>query len=304
MSLIEMAQKEFYQEKKFEGLTANSLECYTIFFKTLNEWLSTQGIEQLEDLSPRVIKQFLQYCIDERNNKPTSINSKLKMLRTWSTWLLEEKMIEQDFTHKIKRMKQDTQPKMIQDTEIQRVLSHLRRIKRREDSFDSRRNYTLILFMIGTGCRLNEIENLDWSDIDLTGRLISIRTSKSRKAQSIPLSETLAKELLDWKYYLEQKFIKFPEPVFVCKNKKRITKNAIQLVFKRLKKNLDIQGDFSPHVMRNVYIKNLLKNGANLRQVQLLARHSKIEVTRQYIGYFAHELKDAIDEFNPLRDLL
>lgn len=302
--LIEMAQKEFFAEKKFEGLTANSLDCYTIFFKTFNEWLSTKGIEHLEDLSPRVIKEFLSYCLEERNNKPTSINSKLKMLRTWSTWLLQEKMIKEDFTYKIKKMKQDTQPKMIQDTEIQRVLSHLRRIKRREDSFNSRRNYTLILFMIGTGCRLNEIENLNWSDIDLTDRLISIRTSKSRKAQSIPLSESLAKELLDWKYYLEQKFIKFPEAVFVTKHKKRLTKNAIQCFFKRLKNNLDVQGDFTPHVMRNVYIKNLLKNGANLREVQLLARHSKIEVTKGYVGYFAHELKDAIDEFNPLRDLL
>lgn len=56
--------------------------------------------------------------------------------------------------------------------------------------------------------------------------------------------------------------------------------------------------------MRNVFIKNLLKNKANLREAQLLARHSKIEVTKQYVGYFQHELKEALDEHDPLRGLL
>ncbi|QOY34229.1 tyrosine-type recombinase/integrase [Anaerobacillus isosaccharinicus] len=302
--LIEMAQKEFYSEKKFEGLTKNSLECYEIFFKSWNEWLVEEKIEHVDELSPRVVKKYMAYCLDERNNKPTSVNSKLKMLRTFARWLHSEKITKEVFTENIKTMRQDVEPKMVRDEDIQHAIHHLRRAKRRENTFESRRNYTMLLFMIGTGMRLSEIEQLDWNDIDLNGYLITIGKSKSRKTQSIPLSETLAKELLDWRYYIENKFGEVPTPVFVTKTKTRLTKNGIQLFFKRLKKNLGIQGDFSAHCMRNVYIKNLLKNGANLREVQLLARHSKIEVTRQYVGYFAHELKDALERHNPLRDLL
>jgi integrase/recombinase XerD len=51
-------------------------------------------------------------------------------------------------------------------------------------------------------------------------------------------------------------------------------------------------------------IKRLLMNKANLREIQLLARHSKIEVTRQYIGYFQHELKEVLDEHDTLRGLI
>ena len=29
--LIELAQKEFFSEKKFEGITDNSLDCYVVF---------------------------------------------------------------------------------------------------------------------------------------------------------------------------------------------------------------------------------------------------------------------------------
>ncbi|MGP4069736.1 hypothetical protein [Halobacillus sp. B29] len=39
---------------------------------------------------------------------------------------------------------------------------------------------------------------------------------------------------------------------------------------------------------------------ANLSERQLLAR----EVTRQYIGYFQHDLKDILDKYDPLRGLI
>ncbi|MGA4718985.1 tyrosine-type recombinase/integrase [Fictibacillus nanhaiensis] len=302
--LIELAQKEFLAEKKFEGLTQNSITGYVTLFTTWNEWLVTQNIGQVEELSPRVIKQYLTFCLEENNNRPRTINSKLKSLRAFARWLHEEQITNEMFTKGVKTMKQDDSPKMVKDSDIQQALRHLRRIKRREDSFNARRNYTLLLHLIGTGMRLSEVERLNWDDIDFKDYLITINQSKSRKSQSVPLSETLATELLEWRLYLENHFGQVPIPVFVTRKNTRLTKNGIQLFFKRIKKTLGIETHFSAHTMRNVYIKSLLKNGANLREVQLLARHSKIEVTRQYIGYFAHELKETMDKANPLRGLL
>lgn len=110
--------------------------------------------------------------------------------------------------------------------------------------------------------------------------------------------------LLDWRLYLERKFGRFPQALFVTEKETPFSKNGIQNFFKRLKKKLGIQSDFSPHALRVYFIKELLKNGGNLREVQLLARHSQITVTQQYIGYFAHELKDSLDTNNPLNDLI
>ncbi|RZT23138.1 tyrosine-type recombinase/integrase [Fictibacillus sp. BK138] len=295
--LVETLQKEFLIERKFEGLRESTLTVYKDFFKSWNEWLNTQSIEQVEDISPLVIKQYLRRCADN-GNKPKTINTKLKLLRAFSRWLVEESLVDQQFTKGVKAVREDSVPKIVRQEDIQLVLSHLRRVKR------SRRNYVLVLFMIGTGCRLSEIERLNWTDIDFTNSLITILESKTRKHQSVPLSDTLARELLDWKLFVDKKFNKPPQPLFTTRNGTRITKNGIQNFFKRLKKTLEIQGDFSTHCMRNFYIKGLLKNGANLREVQLLARHSKIQVTQGYIGYFAHELKETIDQSNPLNDLI
>ncbi|MGE6541098.1 tyrosine-type recombinase/integrase [Bacillus luti] len=294
--LIETLEKEFLQEKKFEGLKESTLRAYADFFKGWNKWLGEQGLEQIEDVSSRTIKQFLFHCT-EIGNSPKTVNTKLKLLRTFSKWLVDEDLAKSLLTESIKAQREDQKPKLVATEDIKLALSHLRRTKRREDTFTSRRNYTLLLFLIGTGLRLGELERLTWQDVDFQESIIRINISKSRKAQSVPLSEALARELLDWRLYLERKFDKLPSALF-------ITREGIQNFFKRLKKKLDIQSDFSPHALRAYFIKELLKNGGNLREVQLLARHPKITVTQQYVGYFAHELKDSLDNNDPLKDLI
>ena len=302
--LIEMVQKDYLAEKRFEGLTERSLKSYVDLFKIWNEWLAQKGIERIEELNPKVTKQFLFWCQNERGNKPKTINSKLKLLRALAKWMVEEGMIDEPFTKNIKLQREDDAPKILSEKDLQDVLRYLRRVRRREDSFTARRNYTLILFLAGTGLRLSEVQKLTWKDVNFDDSLIMIRTSKSRKTQSVPLSDVLRAELLDYQNYIKRKLSSVPEALFVTRRGEPLKKDSIQNIFKRIRARLGLEGYFSPHTLRNFYIKQLLKGGANIREVQLLARHSKLEVTKQYIGYFSHELKECLDEANPLRSLL
>ncbi|MCQ6265591.1 tyrosine-type recombinase/integrase [Fictibacillus sp. WQ 8-8] len=304
MASIEMMEKEFLAEKKFQGLTENSLRSYIDFFKLWNEWLAQEGLERIDQLNSRNSKAFLMWCIEERGNKPKTVNTKLKLMRSFAKWLHEEQITEELFTKGVKMQREDDSPKILADNDLRDVLRHLRRQHRREHSFTARRNYTLIIFLAGTGLRLNEVCSLTWSDIDLDSSLIMIRTSKSRKTQSVPLSDTLRAELLDYQHYLENKLKRLPASVFSTKEGEPLKKDSVQNVFKRLRTSVGLEGHFSPHTLRNYFIKGVLKGGLNLRQAQLLARHSKIDVTRQYVGYFSHELKECLDEANPLRGLL
>ncbi|SDM60852.1 Site-specific recombinase XerD [Fictibacillus solisalsi] len=304
MASIEMIQKEFLAEKKYQGLTSNSLQSYIDFFKLWNDWLTQEGLERIDQLNSRNSKAFLMWCMEERGNKPKTVNTKLKLMRAFSKWLCEEQLIEIPFTKGVKAQREDDSPKILAEGDLRDVLRHLRRQHRREHSFTARRNYTLILFLAGTGLRLSELCSLNWNDINFEDSLITIRTSKSRRTQSVPLSDSLRAELLDYKHYLEKNFEKLPLSVFCTKEGRQLRKDSVQNVFKRLRTSVGLEGYFSPHTLRNFFIKGLLKGGANLRQAQLLARHSKIEITRQYVGYFSHELKDSLDETNPLRGLL
>jgi len=303
--LIERAQKEFLSEKKFEGLTENSImTSYRNFFKVWNDWLAQEGIERVDQLTSRNTKDFLFWGMEERVWKPKTTNTKLKLLRTLAKWIVDESITQELFTKGVKMQREDDAPKILSESDLRDVLRFLRRTARRENSFQARRNYVLILTLAGTGMRLNELCSWSCTDVDFDSSLIMIRTSKSRKTQSVPLSETLRVELLDYQRWIENKLGKLPSSVFVTTEGKPLKKSSVQNLFKRLRGSVGLGGCFSPHTLRNFFIKELLKGGANLREVQLLARHSKIDVTRQYIGYFAHELKESLDDHNPLRNLL
>ncbi|MCA0971861.1 tyrosine-type recombinase/integrase [Halobacillus litoralis] len=301
--LIEMSFKELIAEKRFQGLTENSVRSYENLFRHFGRWLQENDIEHTQDLTSQTIKAYLLHC-KENGNKPKTFNSKLKLIRAWVRWMLDEEIIEKDICKNIKLVREDDSPKIVREEDIQLALRHLRRMKRREDSLYSIRNHAIMITLIGTGLRVTELVSLDWNDIDFNDWLITIQKSKSRRSGSVPLSEALAKELKVYKSYVDNRFKDMPEAVFVNNEGERLTKNGVQLFIKRLKKELGIKGTFSPHAMRNVFIKRLLLNKANLREIQLLARHSKIEVTRQYIGYFQHELKEVLDEHDPLKGLL
>lgn len=302
--LISSIMKEFKVEKRFEGVKDSTLVGYDDTFKCFNKYLSDRGIEHLEDISTRTIKSYLMYLIDEQGNKPVSANSKLNRLRVFFKWLYKEKLTTTLLTHGIKAMKTDIEPKHISIEDVRVVLSHLRRNRRREDSFTSRRNYTLMLTFISTGLRLAEVTRLEWNHISFSEGMVRIIETKSRTMQSVPLSETLAEELIEWKVFLDSKFDVLPPNVFVTERGKPLSRNAIQSLFKKLRTRLGLQSKFSPHVLRAFYIKSLLENGTNLREVQLLARHSKISVTQLYLHYNSHELKNTLNKNDPLNNLL
>ncbi|WP_430034286.1 tyrosine-type recombinase/integrase [Parageobacillus toebii] len=85
------------------------------------------------------------------------------------------------------------------------------------------------LFCLSSAVFATEPVNLDWSDINFANSLINIRKSKGKKQSSVPLSESLAKELISWKTYIENKIVEIPVSVFVNLKGERLIKNGGQL---------------------------------------------------------------------------
>ncbi|MFB5660774.1 tyrosine-type recombinase/integrase [Alteribacillus sp. HJP-4] len=300
--LLDFAQKEFIHEKKLEGLTENSLKAYKELFHVFNKYFF--DVREVDDLEPRMIREFIVWCIEERKNAPSTVNTKIKLLRVFCKWLFEEGITEENLARKLKYQREHDKPKILDDKELDIVLKQIRREKRRkENEFQARRNYALMLTLAGSGLRISEALSLNWSHIDMKNQLIQIYDSKNGDLQSVPLTERLRQELTDWKGYQNEYFYTKREAVFVTSRGSRLSRAGAQNIFKRIRKKLGLKSDFSPHTLRNFYIKNLLKKGANLREVQLLARHRKIDVTRKYVGYFSHELLETLDEKDALKDL-
>ena len=161
-------------------------------------------------------------------------------------------------------------------------------------------------FAVSTGCRLAEIQNLRWQDIDINNSQINIVPRLDWKPKSktgeraIPMTEKL-KETLST---LE----KSSEYVFVTKDGKKRENNALTVLKRILKKALPVVHpdwdkrklekelqllDF--HALRYTFCTELIKNGVDIKTVQKIMGHADITTTLGIYAQYCHGgMEDAI----------
>ena len=57
---------------------------------------------------------------------------------------------------------------------------------------------------------------------------------------------------------------------------------------------VDVRKRVTPHTLRHVFASELLRAGANLRQIQDLLGHKHLDSTQRYTHVTAHELRGAV----------
>lgn len=301
--LIRFAYEEFKSEKEFENLSKNTMNSYEILFKDFLSWCDTEGLERVEQLSGRVLKRYLNVCKLERGNNPTTINTKRKQFRAFFNFLVSEGIVDNNPTDNIKKVREDIRIKTFSDDEVKQILSHLRRTRRREDSFYAVRNYTMFLTLIGTGMRVGELVSLKWSSIDLKNRVITV-FGKMRQEEQIPLSERLCEELRYLETYYIQTFEERPQSVFVARSGAPLTVNGVKCWFKRLAKKMDFpETRCSAHSCRHYFAKKWIQNGGDISTLAKILRHSSIKTTEKYLHFWGNEVAEDNDKFNPLNGM-
>ncbi len=154
-------------------------------------------------------------------------------------------------------------------------------------NMDGRTRYMLYVLALSTGFRASELHSLKWASIDLgldnSCVTVAAGYTKNKKEARLPLRQDIAGLLREWK--AENGFAA-DEKVFSGFNKSRGAS--------MLRKDLEAAGvpyqdesgrfaDF--HALRHSFITNVVKSGATAKESQVLARHSKVELT---LGIYAH----------------
>jgi integrase/recombinase XerD len=301
--LIRFAIKEFLSEKEYENLSTNTLKAYQMLFDDFLRWTEEQGFSRVQDLNTRAIKNYLSLCKTEKGNNPTSLNTKRRQFRAFFNFLVQEELIKDNPTDPIKKVKEDIRIKTFTDEEVKEILSHLRRIKRREDTLFAIRNYTIFLTLIGTGLRASECTGLKWSSVDLVNRSIKV-FGKNRIEQTVPISETLVKELSYWKEYCLSQFGELSSWVFVTQQNKQFTVNGLKCWFKRLAQLMDFpETRCSAHSCRHYFAKKWIQSGGDISTLSKVLRHTSIKTTEKYLQFWGNEVADDFDKYNPLREM-
>jgi site-specific recombinase XerD len=159
----------------------------------------------------------------------------------------------------------------------------------------------IILFGLYTGCRLNEILNLQWKDIDLKERVIYIKNkedfkTKTGKTRLIPFGEKLY-SVINKMVQIDKNVIKFYSPdayLFSKPDNGKYSDSYTTHKFKHYIRKAGLLEKFHFHALRHTFITNCIKSGINVNYVQALAGHSELKTTLGYTHIGIEDLKKAI----------
>ncbi len=179
-------------------------------------------------------------------------------------------------------------PVVLSREEVQRLFAVVTNLKQKA------------LFMVAydAGLRISEILNLRAEDIDSQRMVIRIRQGKGKKDRYARLTPGLLRLLREyWREHRPETWL-FPG---ASKQKRYYVATPGQLLKKACRK-AGISKRVSMHTLRHTFATHLLEAGTNLRVIQQMLGHEKIQTTCLYTHISLEEVRQAPSMMQMLKD--
>lgn len=146
-----------------------------------------------------------------------------------------------------------------------------------------------------TGMRVGELLALDWGDIDMSQRTLTVRRSafrgvatspKSNRTRRIPITDDLAVALSPHR--------KKRGWLFGHDDLRMRSYDAADRALTRICKRAGVR-DIGWHILRHTFATQLVERGAAMREIQELLGHTTITMTEKYAHVAPSSLRRAVD---------
>jgi len=225
---------------------------------------------QPDHLNQDHLRTYQAYLLRERKLGPRTVRLHVAALRFF-------------FVKTLKRpYSLDDTPYPKAPRRLPRILS-VDEVTRLIDAAGSLSHRTMLMTLYSTGMRNAELRHLQVRDIDSRRMLIHIQHGKGGRDRYVPLSATLLSTLRVYWRWMKPKTWLFPGTIAGWRADKPITPKVVWDACQSAATRANIQQRVSAHLLRHSYATHLLEAGADLRTIQLLLGHVKLEHTVIYL---------------------
>src|SRR5271165_426504 len=218
-------------------------------------------------------EEVRQFQVEQREAgmPPPAMNSHVAALRFFFTTTLDRP----ELSRKLVRVSYPRQlPMVLSPDEVARLLAATTCLKHR----------AALSVAYGAGLRVAEVAALKVTDIDSQRMLIRVERGKGGRDRNAMLSPDLLSLLRDWwKEGRRQGVMQADGWLFPGQtSSKPISTRQLSRVVEDAAKAAQISKHVSPHTLRHSFATHLLEDGVDIRVIQVLLGHAKLENTALY----------------------
>ena len=276
------------------NLSPNTIEAYRNDLAHLEAFMMRNDLK-LENVTLEQLHTFAA-SLHEYGITPRSQARVLSGVRSFFRFLVLDGVVESDPTELLEW------PSLPEHLPVVLTLEEIDRI---EDSIDlskaeGARNRAIIEVLFSCGLRVSELVNMKLSGLYLEDRMLLVR-GKGNKERLVPVSNKAIADLKRWFFDRNLMKIKPGEDDYVFLNRRgaHLTRTMILIMVKRQAEEAGIKKTISPHTFRHSFATALLQGGADLRSIQAMLGHEKIDTTLVYTHISNEQLRKAILEHHP-----
>lgn len=272
-------------DNTISNFSSDIIEFLTWFDNTYGKTFDGKVLEQ-------DAKEYRNYLLNIRRQKPTTINRKLAALKSFNQFLIQEgSSLDVPICGISLADTADINIKTVEKNE-------LNRLKRCVYAKGNKRDIAIIELLINTGVRVSELISLTLGDLHLTDRngsqnysYIVIRCGKGGKYREIPLN-TQAKKALEENLSVRASN---SDKVFLGQ-RGPLRRESIDKIIKKYCHEAGIQ-DISCHTLRHTFCTRLVQENTPLPVVSKLAGHTNLQTTmRFYVNVSRQDKANAVNK--------
>ena len=167
------------------------------------------------------------------------------------------------------------------------------------DRRSAERDYMIVDLFLNTGLRLSELQVLNVSDVagEKIEKTLIVRNGKGGKTREVPLNTLIRSHInqyLIWKAK-HGEGIQSDDSLFVSRNGLRLSKRPIQRLVKKWLRMAGLRQNFVVHSLRHSFATRLYQRSKNIRAVQELLGHNRLDTTMIYTGIGKEELAQTVE---------
>jgi site-specific recombinase XerD len=236
-----------------------------------------------DQLQLEEVRSYLHHILVEAKLATGTCNQQAAAV----TFFYRQVLGQSSFDLKMRRKHSAKLPEVYSQEELVRLFQAAANLQHR----------TLLMTTYAAGLRLSEVIHLQPAHIHSQRLLIRVEQGKGRKDRYTLLSPQLLQELRHyWNEYRPGTWL-FPNR----KRSRPMLADTAQKIFYAAKCRAGLQRGHGIHTLRHCFATHLLEAGVDLRTIQLLLGHKRIETTTRYLHLTRKHLDGLCSSLDLLR---
>lgn len=285
-----------------KGFSESTVRVRRVYMEMFLKWCRRNRVSAPTQITRAALESYQRYLFQYRkkDGQPLAVasqHSRLAPLKVWFKWLTERKYIAQDPAAELELPRVGYKlPNVMNKDEAERVLT-----QPKIEVPLGIRDRAMLEILYSSGLRRMELLHLKLYDVDQKHGLVTVRQGKGKRDRVVPIGERALAWLDLYLNRLRSEIVKKPDDgiIFLTSNGVPFTPNYLSWLARQYVKSAAIGKGGACHIFRHTMATLMLEGGADIRYIQAMLGHVRLDTTQIYTHVSIRMLKQVHTATHP-----